>query len=384
MLYLRARYYAPEMGVFASLDPFEGIHDRPMSLNGYSWVEGNTPNRVDPNGMSVALASVLNTGLCGILSQIDDCGCTKPIVVIGANGEPIPGQSVSIRQYIDCIRNCNGIMTPQPPPPTSLPPAWNTPTFTTFPIDVSNVTSPAYQDLFGNGADGQGARGCRLFAVQGEYPSTGSIHSGFDYYVPEGTEVRSVGDGIVVGITQGGTPSAHLVQSMAPEDVSFSLSTVIVRYGYSYTIFAHLGMVSVNVGDRVSPGNTLGTVGAYNDGFGSHLHLEVRNFSQLLTYDRVTGAGIEPNTGIISQGATSAANPLLFVNPFQYFDANSQQLMDSCVAVTYNSPRYPNDFERPNGALGRTPSTQNTHCFQGAGDTVDFAQCNLGLGGAPQ
>ncbi len=49
-LYLRARYYNPSLGVFNSLDPFEGTMQRPMSLDGYSWVEGNTPNRVDPSG----------------------------------------------------------------------------------------------------------------------------------------------------------------------------------------------------------------------------------------------------------------------------------------------------------------------------------------------
>jgi RHS repeat-associated protein len=41
---LRARRYAPGVGVFASRDPFEGVSERAMSLNGYSWVEGNTPN----------------------------------------------------------------------------------------------------------------------------------------------------------------------------------------------------------------------------------------------------------------------------------------------------------------------------------------------------
>ncbi len=50
-LYLRARYYNPSLGVFNSLDPFEGTMQRPMSLNGYGWVEGNTPNVADPSGM---------------------------------------------------------------------------------------------------------------------------------------------------------------------------------------------------------------------------------------------------------------------------------------------------------------------------------------------
>lgn len=51
LLYLRARHYNGLIGVFTSLDPFEGIPSRPMSLNGYSWVEGNVPNAVDPTGM---------------------------------------------------------------------------------------------------------------------------------------------------------------------------------------------------------------------------------------------------------------------------------------------------------------------------------------------
>jgi RHS repeat-associated protein len=45
LLYLRARYYNPAAGVFTAPDPFEGcVTGRAMSLNGYSWVEGNVPN----------------------------------------------------------------------------------------------------------------------------------------------------------------------------------------------------------------------------------------------------------------------------------------------------------------------------------------------------
>ena len=51
LLYLRARHYAPRLGAFPSLDPYEGSAMRPMSLNGYAWVEGNAVNRTDPSGM---------------------------------------------------------------------------------------------------------------------------------------------------------------------------------------------------------------------------------------------------------------------------------------------------------------------------------------------
>src|SRR5690606_13261153 len=50
-VFLRARYYEPQLGIFSALDPWEGISNRPMSLNGYSWVEGNVINATDPTGM---------------------------------------------------------------------------------------------------------------------------------------------------------------------------------------------------------------------------------------------------------------------------------------------------------------------------------------------
>jgi RHS repeat-associated protein len=49
--YHRARYYNTGLGTWASLDPFEGIHNHLMSLNGYAWVEGNVVNGVDPSGL---------------------------------------------------------------------------------------------------------------------------------------------------------------------------------------------------------------------------------------------------------------------------------------------------------------------------------------------
>jgi RHS repeat-associated protein len=51
LVYLRARYLSPEFGTFLSRDPFEGTAGRPMSLNGYMYVEGDPVDMVDPTGM---------------------------------------------------------------------------------------------------------------------------------------------------------------------------------------------------------------------------------------------------------------------------------------------------------------------------------------------
>jgi RHS repeat-associated protein len=63
MYYLRARYYNPAIGTFVSRDPYAGTAARAMSLNGYSWVEGNTPNYRDPSGLQSLENELIPTNL---------------------------------------------------------------------------------------------------------------------------------------------------------------------------------------------------------------------------------------------------------------------------------------------------------------------------------
>jgi RHS repeat-associated protein len=68
LLYLRARYYNPAAGVFTALDPFEGMWDDPMSINGYSYVHGNPVNLTDPSGEFIGgiVAVVAACPLCAL------------------------------------------------------------------------------------------------------------------------------------------------------------------------------------------------------------------------------------------------------------------------------------------------------------------------------
>ena len=50
LIYLRARYMNPKLGIFLARDPWSGDVMRPGSMNGYSYVEGNPVNTVDPSG----------------------------------------------------------------------------------------------------------------------------------------------------------------------------------------------------------------------------------------------------------------------------------------------------------------------------------------------
>jgi RHS repeat-associated protein len=51
LIYLRARYMQPALGIFLARDPWSGDVLRPGSMNGYSYTEGNPVNRADPSGL---------------------------------------------------------------------------------------------------------------------------------------------------------------------------------------------------------------------------------------------------------------------------------------------------------------------------------------------
>jgi RHS repeat-associated protein len=51
LLYLRARYYDPTVGRLISKDRFPGDFNEPQTLNGWSYVDGNPVNLVDPTGL---------------------------------------------------------------------------------------------------------------------------------------------------------------------------------------------------------------------------------------------------------------------------------------------------------------------------------------------
>jgi RHS repeat-associated protein len=50
LIFLRARYMQPELGIFLSRDPWPGDQLRSGSMNGYSYIEGNPVLLTDPSG----------------------------------------------------------------------------------------------------------------------------------------------------------------------------------------------------------------------------------------------------------------------------------------------------------------------------------------------
>jgi murein DD-endopeptidase MepM/ murein hydrolase activator NlpD len=92
-------------------------------------------------------------------------------------------------------------------------------------------------------------------------PRNGRFHYGVDLTAPVGTTISASDGGTVV---------------YAGSRNSYGL-LVIIDHGNSYkTYYSHCNSISVKVGDTVTQGQSIATVGRTGNATGSHIHFEVR------------------------------------------------------------------------------------------------------------
>ena len=125
-------------------------------------------------------------------------------------------------------------------------------------------------------------------------------HLGVDYAAPTGTDVRSVGDGVVefAGVQNG-----------------FGNVVKIQHRGQISTVYAHLSQINVRAGQAVSQGDHIGAVGATGWATGPHLHFEFR----------VNGVHQDPLT-IARQNDSQPVSPTAKANFNQLSSVMRQQL----------------------------------------------------------
>lgn len=94
-------------------------------------------------------------------------------------------------------------------------------------------------------------------------PFTGRLawHEGVDFAGKEGTDIISVGSGVV---------------TWAGERYGYGLLVEVNHGGGYITRYAHAKTISVNVGDIVKKGQPLATIGSSGRSTGPHVHFEVR------------------------------------------------------------------------------------------------------------
>jgi RHS repeat-associated protein len=96
LLYLRARYYGSGTGRFLSKDPWKGDDLRPQSLNGWSYVEGNPINRIDPRGRCYGPATFLRS----IPGERELCENLDLAIIISTHPGATEQQKEQARAYI--------------------------------------------------------------------------------------------------------------------------------------------------------------------------------------------------------------------------------------------------------------------------------------------
>ncbi len=95
LLYLRSRFYLPEIGRFLGSDIYPGLKNNPLSLNKYAYVENNPINFIDPLGFSKKDNNIFSSEMnSGIIRTASNSG----IVTTASLGKLNRGNDSSISQ----------------------------------------------------------------------------------------------------------------------------------------------------------------------------------------------------------------------------------------------------------------------------------------------
>jgi murein DD-endopeptidase MepM/ murein hydrolase activator NlpD len=91
-------------------------------------------------------------------------------------------------------------------------------------------------------------------------PRWGGFHAGEDFAVPIGTKLTSMSTGTV---------------DFAGQESGFGNLVKICYWDGTISYYGHMSVISVNVGERVGPGEAIGQSGNTGDSTGPHMHLEI-------------------------------------------------------------------------------------------------------------
>jgi len=91
-------------------------------------------------------------------------------------------------------------------------------------------------------------------------PRGGGFHAGEDFAVPIGTNLTSMSTGTV---------------DFAGQESGFGNIVKIRYWDGTISFYGHMSVISVNVGENVGPGESVGQSGNTGDSTGPHMHLEI-------------------------------------------------------------------------------------------------------------
>ncbi|MFI5803822.1 M23 family metallopeptidase [Streptomyces sp. NPDC051561] len=129
------------------------------------------------------------------------------------------------------------------------------------------------------------------YALSATYGKGGGMwahkHSGQDFAVPIGTKVKAAAAGTVVKAGSNG----------AGDGPAYGNAVVVRHADHTYSQYAHLSRVQVNVGQHVSAGQQIALSGNTGNSSGPHLHFEIRTTANY-------GSAINPVSYLRSVGVS--------------------------------------------------------------------------------
>lgn len=100
-------------------------------------------------------------------------------------------------------------------------------------------------------------------------------HQGVDFRAYSGSRIFSVAPGQVKMVYRDPRPRSE-------GGHNFGVHCRVSHYGCYETIYCHMMALAVDFGDLVSTGDPLGLADSTGHSFGSHLHLHLKHFGQVI------------------------------------------------------------------------------------------------------
>ena len=200
--------------------------------------------------------------------------------------------------------------SPRPSPSPTLPPSPTpAPTPSPTPCVARTCVLPWWFPLRRPIAPPGNSTIAPTYPFGSDYHGLRHVHHGVDMENPQGTPVLAAADGEVVFA---GTDARTLVGPV----LNFYGQAVVLRHdlpgagGAVYTLYGHLNTVAVQVGQRVTAGQVVGTVGSRGVAVGPHLHFEVRLGENAYTAAQNPVLWLQPpaaHDGVLAMRLTDAA-----------------------------------------------------------------------------
>lgn len=198
----------------------------------------------------------------------------------------------------------------KPPTPTSSPTVRPSPTLTSTPLPTKTKVPWKPEDHYWLqrpiSPEGQDYVS-RFYPYGSTAGGQYQVHHGVEFENPTGTPVLAVAAGRVI------VAGDDAKRAYGPRtDFYGQLVVVLLDRRFHdqpiFTLYAHLSEVTARVGQRVAPGDVLGTVGMTGVAIGPHLHFEVRMGANTYKHTR---------------------NPELWLKPFRGYGTIAGQIMDA-------------------------------------------------------